>query len=180
MVSVITYSNNDPLLRQFYLWLHNTMCSEYLEAEWLGWKSIVLAHSCYVWVGHQNKYYWCSVEFDSGGSRIFERRVQVQVDYGNSTDCFITAGEWVYVEAAKLAPIRVKRRKISEFRTFEIASAGLQAPYSEHWSGGRRNCRICSTAPVGLIASFCSWLVKLTSYNFTVTMPTNFFIALHF
>ena len=29
----------------------------------------------------------------SGGSRIFERGVQVQADYGNSTDCFIMAGE---------------------------------------------------------------------------------------
>ena len=28
----------------------------------------------------------------SGGSRIFERGVQVQADYGNSTDCFIMAG----------------------------------------------------------------------------------------
>ena len=28
-----------------------------------------------------------------GGSRIFERGVQVQVDCGNSMDCFIMAGE---------------------------------------------------------------------------------------
>ena len=83
------------------------------------------------------------------------------------------AGEYVYAEAAKLVPIHVKRGKFSEFRTFEIASAGFSGPI-------QRALRICSTAPVGLIASFCSWLVKLTSYNFTVTMPTNFFIALHF
>jgi len=48
----------------------------------------------------------------SGGSRIFERRVQVQVDY---MDCFIMAGEYVYAEVAKSEPIRAKRRKISEF-----------------------------------------------------------------
>ena len=36
---------------------------------------------------------WCS-----GGSRIFERGVQVQADYGNCTDCFIMAGEYVYAE----------------------------------------------------------------------------------
>ena len=66
--------------------------------------------------------------FFSGGSRIFERRVQVQADYGNSTDCFIMAGEYVYAEAAKSAPIRAKCRKISEFRTFEIASAGFTGP----------------------------------------------------
>jgi len=35
----------------------------------------------------------------------YERGVQVQVDYGNSTDCFIMAGEYVCAEAAKLAPI---------------------------------------------------------------------------
>ena len=42
----------------------------------------------------------------------------------------------------------------------------FQAPYSRHRSGSRRPCRICSTAPVGLIASFCSscsWFVKLTT-----------------
>ena len=42
----------------------------------------------------------------SGGSRIFERGVQVQADYGNSTDCFL------------------------EFRTFEIASAGFFRPHT--------------------------------------------------
>ena len=50
---------------------------------------------------------------NSGGSRIFERGVQVQADYGNSTDCFITAGEYVYAEAVKLAPIRAKRGNFS-------------------------------------------------------------------
>ena len=95
----------------------------------------------------------------SGGSRIFERgvKVQVQADYSNSTDCFVMAGEHVYVEAVNGA-ICMKRGKFSEVRTFEIASAGFSGPYSEHWSGDRRNCRICSTAHVGLIASFCSWL----------------------
>jgi len=95
----------------------------------------------------------------SGGSRIFERGVQVQVNYGNSTDCFIMAREYVYAEAAKSVPTRAKCGKISDLRSHLLA---FQALYSEHWSGGRRICRICSTAPVGLIASFCSWLVKLT------------------
>ena len=70
----------------------------------------------------------------SGGSRIFERGVQIQADYGNSTDCFIVAGEYVYAEAVKLVPIRAKCGTFLEFRTFEIASAA----YSEHnWSSGR-------------------------------------------
>jgi len=38
------------------------------------------------------------------------------------------AGEYVYAEAAKLVPIHVKRGKFSEFRTFEIASAGFSGP----------------------------------------------------
>ena len=68
-----------------------------------------------------------------GGSRIFGRGVQVQADYGISTDCFIMAGkyvyaEYVYAEAAKSVPIRVKPGKISEFRTFEITSAGFSGP----------------------------------------------------
>ena len=41
---------------------------------------------------------------NSGGSRIFERGVQVQADYGNSTDCFVMAGKYVYVEAVKSVP----------------------------------------------------------------------------
>jgi len=67
----------------------------------------------------------------SGGSRIFERGVQVQADYGNSTDCFIMAGEYVYAEAAKLVPIRAKLGKFSDFRTFEIASAGFSGPIQQ-------------------------------------------------
>ena len=82
----------------------------------------------------------------SGGSRIFETGVQVQADYGNSTDCFIMAGEYVYEEAVKLVP----NRNLGPLRLHLLA---FQAPYSEHWAGGRRNCRISSTAPVGLIAS---------------------------
>ena len=69
-------------------------------------------------------------------------------------------------------------RSAEHFRNFGPLRSHLlafQAPYSKHWSGGRRNCCICSTAPVGLIASFCSWLVKLTILNFTATMPTNFY-----
>jgi len=31
----------------------------------------------------------------SGGPRIFERGVQVQVDYSNIMDCFIMTGEYV-------------------------------------------------------------------------------------
>ena len=56
----------------------------------------------------------------SGGSRIFERGVQVQADYGNSMDCFIMAGE--YAEAAKSEPIRAKRGKCGKISDFEIAS----------------------------------------------------------
>ena len=63
-----------------------------------------------------------------GGSRIFERGVQVQADYGNSMDCFIMAGGYVYAEAVKLEPIRVKRGKFSELWTFEIAFAGFSSP----------------------------------------------------
>jgi len=43
---------------------------------------------------------------------IFERGVQA--NYGNSTDCFTMAGEYVNV---KLVPIRAKRGKFFEFRT---------------------------------------------------------------
>ena len=93
----------------------------------------------------------------SGGSRIFERGVQA--DYGNSTDCFIMASEYIYAEAAKSVPIHTKGGKFSDLRSHLLA---FQVPYSEHWSGGCRNCRICSNTPVGLIASFCSWPVKLT------------------
>jgi len=64
----------------------------------------------------------------SGGSRIFERGVQVQADYGNSMDCFIMAGEYVYAGAVKSVPIRAKRGNFSEFRTLEIASAGFSGP----------------------------------------------------
>jgi len=59
----------------------------------------------------------------SGGSTIFERGVQA--DYGSSTDCFTMAGEYVNVEGVNLVPILAKCRKFSEFRTFEIASAGF-------------------------------------------------------
>jgi len=68
---------------------------------------------------------FCQNGGHSGGSRIIESGVHVQVDYGNSTDCFIMAGEYVYAEAAKLVPVRAKRGKFSEFRTFEIVSAGF-------------------------------------------------------
>jgi len=61
----------------------------------------------------------------SGGSRIFERGAQVQVDYGNSTNCFIMEGKYVYTEAVKSVPICAKHGKFSEFRTFKIASAGF-------------------------------------------------------
>ena len=64
----------------------------------------------------------------SGESRIFERGVRVQVDYGDSMDCYIMAGEYIYAEAAKLVPICAKRGKFSEFRSFEIASAGFSGP----------------------------------------------------
>jgi len=98
----------------------------------------------------------------SGGSRIFlERGVQVQADYGNSTDCFIMAGKYVYAESAKSAPIRANVENFQNLAPLRSHLLAFQAPYSEHWSSNRLNCRICSAAPVGLIASFCSWLVKL-------------------
>ena len=50
---------------------------------------------------------------NSGRSRIFERGIQVQANYGNSMDFFIVAGEYVYAEAVKSAPIRAKRGKNS-------------------------------------------------------------------
>jgi len=67
----------------------------------------------------------------------------------------------------RLRSRRPSARSAENFRNLGPLRSHLlafQAPYSEHWSGGRRNCRICSTAPVGLplIASFYSWLVKLT------------------
>ena len=38
------------------------------------------------------------------------------------------AGKYVYAEAAKLVPIWTTRGKFSEFRTFEIESAGFSGP----------------------------------------------------
>jgi len=61
----------------------------------------------------------------SGGSKIFERGVQVQADYGNSTDSFIMAGEFVYAEVEKLVPFCAKCGKFSEFRTIETSFAGF-------------------------------------------------------
>jgi len=72
---------------------------------------------------------------------------------------------------------REAREKIGNLGPLRSHLLDFQAPYSEHWSGGRRNCRICSTAPVGLIAFFC--MACQTCYNFAVTMPTNF-TAQHF
>ena len=81
----------------------------------------------------------------SGGSRIFERGVQVQADYGNSTDYFIMAGKYVYADWHPSARSAENFRNLGPLRSHLLA---FQAPYSEHWSGSRRNCRICSTAPV--------------------------------
>jgi len=50
----------------------------------------------------------------------------------------------------------------------------FQAPFSEHWSGGRRNCCICSTARPCGADSFLLLMACQTYYNFTMTMPTNF------
>ena len=58
------------------------------------------------------------LQLPSGGSRIFERGVQVQADYGNSMDCVIMAGEYVYAEAAKSEPICAKHEKI--FGTLDL------------------------------------------------------------
>jgi len=94
----------------------------------------------------------------SGGFRIFVRGFRLRRITVIAWIVFIMAGKYVivYAEAAKSAPIRTKCGKISDLRSHLLA---FQAPYNEHWSGGRRNCRICS---MQLIASFCSWLVKLT------------------
>ena len=64
----------------------------------------------------------------SGGSRIFERGVQVQADYGNSMHCFIMAGEYVYAEAAKSEPIRAKRRKFRNLGPLRLHLLAFQAP----------------------------------------------------
>jgi len=104
----------------------------------------------------------------SGGSGIFERGVQVQADYGNNTDCFIMAGEYVYAEAAKSAPIRAKRGNFSEFRTFEIASAGFSGPLQRALV--RRSSKLPHLfhRPCGA-DSFFLLMACQTYYNFTVT-----------
>ena len=111
---------------------------------------------------------------NSGGSRIFESGVQVQADYGNSTDCFIMAGEYVYAEVANLAPICVKRGKFSEFRTFEIASAGFSGPIQ--WALVQRSSKLPHLfhRPCGA-DSFLLLMACQTYYNFT-----QIFTALHF
>ena len=102
----------------------------------------------------------------SGISRIIERGIQVQADYGNSTHCYIMAGEEVFMSMQRLRSRRPPAQSTENFQNLGPLRSLLlafQPPYSEHWSSGRRGCRICSTAPVGLIASFCSQFVKLTT-----------------
>ena len=127
-----------------------------------------------VGIGHLVAYSSCFVRICSGGSRIFERGVQVQVDYSNSTDCFIITGEYVYAETAKLVPIRAKRGNFSKFRTFEIASAGFSGPIQRALV--RRSSKLLHLfhRPCGA-DSFCSWLVKLHSDH-----ADKFFTALRF
>jgi len=83
-------------------------------------------------------------EQGSGGSRIFERGVQVQADYGNST---------VLSRQASMSMQRLRSRCPSARSAEKFGNLGplrshlvaFQALYSKHWSGGRRNCRICFT-----------------------------------
>ena len=110
----------------------------------------------------------------SGGSRIFERGVQVKADYGNSMDCFIMAGEYVYAEAVKLEPIRTKCGKFSEFWTFEIASAGFSGPIQRAlvW---RSSKLLHLFHRLRGADSFLLLMACQTYYDFTATMPTNFY-----
>ena len=100
---------------------------------------------------------------------------EVQVDYSNSTHCYIMAREevlYVYAEAMEEATTHVKRGKISEFRTFEIASAGFSGTIQRalvRWSLGLPHL---FHRPCFLLLMACQ-----TYYNFTP--PTNF-TALHF
>ena len=105
---------------------------------------------------------------------IFERGVQVQADYGNSMDCFIMAGEYVYAEAVKSEPIHVKHGKCSEFWTFEIASAGFSGPIQRALV--RRSLKLLHLfhRPCGA-NSFLLLMACQTYYDFTATMPTNFY-----
>ena len=105
----------------------------------------------------------CSLLVDlllpSGGSRIFERGVQVQADYIKSMDCFIMAGEYV---------------KFSEFWTFEIASAGFSGPIQRALV--RRSSKLLHLFHCPCRAdSFLLLMACQTYYDFTVTMPTNFY-----
>jgi len=103
----------------------------------------------------------------SGGSRIFERGVQV--DYGNSMDCFIMAGEYVYAEAAKSAPIHAEHRNVRP----EITSASFSGLIQRALV--RRSSKLLHLFhhPCGA-DSFLLLMACQTYYNFTVTMPTNF------
>jgi len=89
------------------------------------------------------------------------------------------AGEYVYAEAVKLAPtVRAKCRKFSEFRTFEITSAGFSGPIQTALV--RRSLKLPHLfhCPCGA-DSFLLLMACQTYYNFTVTVPTNI-TALHF
>jgi len=87
-------------------------------------------------------------------------------------------GKYVYAEAVKSVPIRAKRGKFSELRTFEITSAGFSGPIQRAlvwWLSKLPHLfhRSCGAD------SFLLLMACQIYYNFTVTMPTNF-AALHF
>ena len=105
---------------------------------------------------------------------IFEKGVQVQADYGNSMDCFIMAGEYVYAEAAKSAPIRGKHGKLSELMTFEITSAGFSGLIQRALVWQSSKLPHLFHCPCGA-DSFLVLMACQTYYYFTVTMPTNFY-----
>ena len=84
-------------------------------------------------IGHPHLLGCDTVYRYSGGSRIFERGVQVQADYGGLFHHGRRACLW---SGCEVGVHPREARKISEFRTFEIASAGFSGPIQQ-W---RRKC----------------------------------------
>ena len=118
--------------------------------------------------------------------------------------------DYVYPKAAKQSIICAKCRKFLEIRISYITSAGFSGIIQQNYSSGHQVCQTCSNTPikylwpcslilifvlpcllhlkkkwsrVGLIASFCSLLVNLTTIC-PCGMPAIFFClffsAVHF
>ena len=63
----------------------------------------------------------------SGGSRVFERGVQVQADYGNSMHCYIIApivtswqARWLYMSMQRLQSRHPPARSAENFRVQDL------------------------------------------------------------